>query len=349
MTAFIRGICERKAKAPGNPGDPIVFVASSPGVKRDGRDLEIANWDLENYRKNPVFLWVHDYMGRNLPIGRAEVTLEGKEMMAAVIFDQADEFARTVEGKYRRLFLNAVSVGWDDHVYCKKCGEELDRWSTFGLEYLRRKCPHCEADLTADTINLRYELLDISGVPVPGDQDALKEWEYRALKQIFEEDAPEEEGAEGEWRELAAKMVDVFTRAPDESTESRLRRYSGLLPKYRRLEKTPPEFRTNEELAGLGEEEIRGLFFHGEADNLYWMPKIGERVGAMLNARNRGDLEQAVTLIQAVLERARKEAEQEETGQEEERSAESGAGEVDETELVLQALRARMTFINLGG
>ena len=91
------------------------------------------------------------------------------------------------------------------------------------------------------------------------------------------------------------------------------------------------------------------MFFHGEADNLYWMPKIGERVGAMLNARNRGDLEQAVTLIQAVLERARKEAEQEETGQEEERSAESGAGEVDETELVLQALRARMTFINLGG
>lgn len=348
MTAFIRGICERKAKAPGNPGDPIVFVASSPGVKRDGRDLEISNWDLENYRKNPVFLWVHDYMGRNLPIGRAEVTIEGKKMMSSVIFDQADEFARTVEGKYRRGFLNAVSVGWDDHVYCKKCGEELDRWSTHGLEYLRQKCPHCEADLTADTINLRYELLDISGVPVPGDQDALKEWEYRALKQIFEEDAPEEEGAEGEWRELAAKMVDVFTRAPDESTESRLRRYSGLLPKYRRLEKTPPEFRTNEELAGLGEEEIRGLFFHGEADNLYWMPKIGERVGAMLNARNRGDLEQAVTLIQAVLERARKEAEQE-AGQEEERSAESGAGEVDETELVLQALRARMTFINLGG
>jgi len=44
-------------------------------------------------------------------------------------------------------------------------------------------------------------------------------------------------------------------------------------------------------------------------------------VGAVLNARNRGDLEQAVTLIQAVLERAAKEEKAE--SENEERSAEA--------------------------
>jgi len=127
------------------------------------------------------------------------------------------------------------------------------------------------------------ELLDISAVPVPGDPDALMEREYRALKEVIEPQRSAEysghgehgeedlditlEGldAEGGWRECAAEMVDVFVLAPDEADEARLQRYQRLLPKYRRLGKVPPEFRSAEELAGLGPEEIRGLFFHGKA------------------------------------------------------------------------------------
>lgn len=146
-------------------GTPIRFTASSPGVKRDGKSLEMGGWNLGNYRKNPVFLWAHSYgmFGNVLPIGRADVTAEPERLVADVTFDQEDPFARQVESKYRRGFLHAVSVGWDEN----------------------------EVDGT-----MQYELLDISAVPVPGDPDALMERQIAGLRRMFEEWGPGEgEGA----------------------------------------------------------------------------------------------------------------------------------------------------------
>jgi len=51
-------------------GGPIRFVASTEGVKRDGKDLSADDWLLDDYRANPVVLWAHDYVGRTLPIGK---------------------------------------------------------------------------------------------------------------------------------------------------------------------------------------------------------------------------------------------------------------------------------------
>jgi len=185
---FLRAFAERQAE-PGKAGEPITFIASTEGVKRDGKELLVKRWNLDNYQRNPVFLWAHDYMGRNLPIGRSQVEVTGRQLKAAVTFDQADDFARQVETKYRNGFLNAVSVGWLDLARCKKCVELLDAWSYWGLEYLRKKCPHCEAELTQETVDLEYDLLDVSGVPVPGDPEALMEREYAALRSIMEERA----------------------------------------------------------------------------------------------------------------------------------------------------------------
>lgn len=324
---YVRAYCERAEDAE-TEGGPMRFTASTEGVARDGLVISADGWKLENYRKNPVVLWAHDYLGRNLPIGRAvNVEVDGKRLVADVMFDPADEFARAVERKYRTGYLSAVSVGWETRQIEPGKGNGANKVT-------------------------EAELLDISAVPVPGDPDALMEREFRALREVFEprrhgdteffdlDVTPEGEDAEGGWRECAAEMVDVFALAPDDSDEARLRRYQALLPKYRRLGKTPPEFRKAEELAGLGAEEIRGLFFHGEGDLL----GIGERAGAVLNARNRGDLEQAVGLIQTVLERAKKEE-----VQEEERSAEEQAEpEYDETDLVLRGLIAK-TYINFSG
>jgi hypothetical protein len=296
---YVRAFYEREAaEHPEVDGSPMRFTASTEGVARDGLVIAAEGWKLENYRKNPVVLWAHDYLGRNLPIGKAvNVAVEGNRLVADVLFDQADDFARQVERKYRSGFLNAVSVGWETKLIEPGKGGGAARVA-------------------------EAELLDISGVPVPGDPDALMEREYRSLQEIFGttnngddthrmnnanmDNAPGDADAEGAWGECAAEMVDVFITAPDEADESRLRRYQALLPKYRRLGKTPPEFRTAEELAGLGPEEVQGLFFHNEIQR-----DMSARVGAVLNARNRGDLEQAVALIQAVLARAVKEAEEE--------------------------------------
>lgn len=132
---------------PGETG-ALSFIASTSGVKRDGYSLDISGLSTDNYLRNPVFLWAHDYWGLRPPIGRVtEITKDftaGKEdlLRVTVDFDQADPFAREIERKYRDGYLNAVSIGWES------------------------------LEMKGDSIT-RSDLLDVSAVPVPGDADAL--------------------------------------------------------------------------------------------------------------------------------------------------------------------------------
>ena len=334
---FLRAYCERQAVESGAPGAPIRFVASTDGMARDGKALNPEDFHLDNFRRNPVFLWVHDYWGQHLPIGRVpNVEATGGQLLADVEFDQADEFARAVESKYRRGFLNAVSIGWQDVQEGKRT------W---------------------------HDLLDISGVPVPADPNALKLDEARALASLDLEiqgllgqfaggnrgaipphstdKAPEDMAWDGPgemakceatesalrriaawvdsemdpatkrayklphhtaeglvvWRGVAAAMARLLQAGTEIPEGDRRGVYNHLTRHYQQFDKTAPEFRTGAELALLGPEEIRGLFLEGE---VYPM-STDMRAGAMLSARNKGDLEQAVALIQAVLERATKE------------------------------------------
>lgn len=139
------------------PDAPLTFIASTDGIKRDGLRIPVTAWDLTNYRKNPIVLWGHDYMGLGpapLPIGRAEVGQSNDALVSQITFDPDDEFARRVEAKYRAGYLHAVSVGWN------------------------------ALEMGADTggrVVERADLLDISAVNVPGDPDALALRMARAL------------------------------------------------------------------------------------------------------------------------------------------------------------------------
>jgi len=269
---FLRAICDRAAIADQLPGTPIRFVASTQDVARDGMIVEAAGWQLNNYRANPVFLWAHDY--ECPPIGRADTMIENGALMCEVTFDQGDEFAREIERKYRTGFMNAVSVGWTT------------------LEFAPPKGANQAPRVT------KAELLDISAVPVPADPGALKERKARGmdnLRKMIDHALGDE--AESQWLEASAGMVEVFTPGLDDD-ETRQAKYKALLPKYRREGKTPPEFMPLDVLRLLSIEDVRGLFFHGE------MAEQQARIGAVLSARNRDDLTQAITLIQGVIERA---------------------------------------------
>lgn len=138
-----------------DPNGIHTFVATSEGVKRDGLNLRMDGARLEDYMKNPVVLWAHDYRGNRPPIGRAEhleKTGDGKKLRARVRFDMADPFAAEIDRKYREGYLNAVSIGWNPL--------DSDSW----------------------------ELLDLSAVPVPGDADALIEREIAALRGLVGSD-----------------------------------------------------------------------------------------------------------------------------------------------------------------
>lgn len=122
--------------------------ASRPTIDRDNEVIEANAWDLVNYNKNPVILWVHDYY--KPPVGRALWTKVEKE---GLLFKPA--FADTDMGNelyqlYKQGVLHAFSVGFS-----------MKEW--------------IDAD-DADKPSRTYtdvELLEISCVPVPACPDAL--------------------------------------------------------------------------------------------------------------------------------------------------------------------------------
>lgn len=249
MPNYLRAIRQARADGDlGQPGDPITFTASTAGVKRDGLDINQNLWHLDNYRANPVFLWGHDYMGARLPIGRAEVEVADGRLTANVQFDQQDEFARAVESKYRRGFLHTVSVGWDD----------------VRLEG-----------------QLRHDLLDISGVPVPGDPDALIERQRVALRSLQRgiDQVLDAEGNDEEAVELEAAVVEAE-------------------PVTLNVNLNIDEIATAVSQRVLAQLAAEGAVGGRAADE----PHI--RAGAALSKRNADDLQQAVQLIAGVLERA---------------------------------------------
>lgn len=169
-------------------GDGVLtFVASTAGVKRDGYDLLLDGLAVENFMRNPVFLWVHDYWGRNMPIGRVvDIQKTDSEMVAKVRFDLDDPFAKEVWRKYRDGFLSAVSIGWDNR---RVEGNRI----------------------------IESDLLDISAVPVPGDPEALME-RAEAWARTFK-DSPTtppvgvDEGGSDDTRAVAVEQLDKAIEA----------------------------------------------------------------------------------------------------------------------------------------
>ena len=290
----------RQGTEPGEEGTPIRFTASTEGIKRDGKELKAENWRLDNYKSNPVVLWVHDYMGQNLPIGRADASIDGKMLVADITFDQQDEFARQVESKYRRGFLSAVSVGWND---------------------------------VSEGKHTFHDLMDISAVPVPADPQALKVHQMRALRdlvQFLNEDTPDVDLSNVDvWDGVATAMVALYR--PDSAIEDEVRHglYITLERAYRKLNKTAPEFMTSEEIATLGDTELRGLFLNDELI----------RAGAVLSTRNRSDLEQAQALIQRVLDSAKKE-------EKSPRSRQMSDGEMSQIQKMKQMAKSLMDMMD---
>ena len=99
-----------RAFVDGTPSDtgPIRFVAGTEGMKIDGRDYRMAGMDLGRFEANPVVMWCHDLT--TPPIGRGVPSIDGGRLLLDVEFDMADPFAAEIDGKYRRGFLNAVSM-----------------------------------------------------------------------------------------------------------------------------------------------------------------------------------------------------------------------------------------------
>ncbi len=129
----------------------ISFVGSMETPDRLGDRVHADGWMLDNYKKNPVFLWCHDY--RQPPIGKAvDCYQKDGSLMFKIQFADAETyaFADTCYKLYKGGFLNAVSVGFSPQDF-----KEYSEDGKSGMDYNKQ------------------ELLELSGCPIPAHPDAL--------------------------------------------------------------------------------------------------------------------------------------------------------------------------------
>ena len=146
----------------------IRFIGSTENPDRSDDIVTLEGWETENYIKNPVFLWAHNYSIP--PVGRT-VNLSVDPMSKALVFDvyfptveEISEkenpsehalFVDSVYKMYKNRLLNATSVGFR------------------GKQYAARED---QADKPAHARGYRFEkqeLLELSAVPVPANPEAL--------------------------------------------------------------------------------------------------------------------------------------------------------------------------------
>jgi HK97 family phage prohead protease len=117
---------------------------------RMGDVITASGWQLDNFKKNPVFMLSHDHSG--LPIGTVPtIGVEAKQLISTVQFDKGDPEAMAVKGKYERGVMRAVSVGFR------------------ALDFEER----AETGKQRGILFKSAELLEISAVAVPAHPAAL--------------------------------------------------------------------------------------------------------------------------------------------------------------------------------
>jgi len=162
--------------------DKGLFVASSAVEDRQGEIIDQEGWKLDNFKKNPVLQWAHN--PSEPTIGKAEKigykTINGKKKLVfRPKFHKKSDMSKLISDLVEEGYINATSVGFrpleqDDNTFTKS------------------------------------ELLEISFVNVPANQDALglayaKGYDKATIKSVM----PDADLTEKEDVDMALKMKDM--------------------------------------------------------------------------------------------------------------------------------------------
>lgn len=130
----------------------LQFTVSTAAVDRDEDTVNPEGWKLDNYQKNPVVQWAHDYS--QPPVARSLATwVENSALKSRAQFTPPDlyPFGYMIYRMYKEGYLNATSVGFMPIKFM------FNEERTFGIDFLEQ------------------ELLEYSAVPVPSNPEALIE------------------------------------------------------------------------------------------------------------------------------------------------------------------------------
>lgn len=153
----IRILSNAEVKAGDDDKRELQFTISTDTIDRAGDKINQSGWQLDNYLKNPVMLWAHDYS--KPPIGKSDgMKIEGGKLKSNTMFVPASNpaigrFAEGIYQLYKGGFMSAVSVGF----LPKKWAFVDDSTRKYGIDFEE------------------MELLEFSAVPVPANPDAILE------------------------------------------------------------------------------------------------------------------------------------------------------------------------------
>lgn len=106
-------IVTRRAPGSAITDRTVKFIMSTEEFDRAGDSVALEGWVLDNYQRNPIVLWSHDY--EKPPIGKCvQIGIEGRNLAGYVQFATADvnPFADTIFKLVEGGFINAGSVGF---------------------------------------------------------------------------------------------------------------------------------------------------------------------------------------------------------------------------------------------
>ena len=88
-------------------------IISTSALNSYGTRVLTSGVDIEQYKRNPVLLWMHRrYDREDIPIGRMEdIHIEGDKIIGTPVFDMTDEFAAKIARKWEQGFLRMSSAG----------------------------------------------------------------------------------------------------------------------------------------------------------------------------------------------------------------------------------------------
>ncbi len=145
LEAFRQGIADapilrKRTETEPLPADtgqmkPMNFVISTDEVDRHGDVIMAEGWRLESYRRNPVFLWAHDYA--RPVIGRAVKTWTEPHLLLARMEFAPTRFAQEVPMLYRSGYQRGVSVGFKPLQYEERRHEKTGAF--LGIRFLEQE------------------------------------------------------------------------------------------------------------------------------------------------------------------------------------------------------------------
>ena len=146
-------------------------IASTAALDRDREVLLPKGAITENFMKNPVMLFIHQY--KQVPVGKVTSINVTKEAVSFTFEFANTELGNELKGLYDSGFMSAFSVGLYPQKSMWVDEQTPDQFEVAFPDGTKDMFDMTKYKVKPDRIVLAWELLEISPVPVPSNPEAL--------------------------------------------------------------------------------------------------------------------------------------------------------------------------------